>query len=435
MNDTIYLIIILFCLIMSAYFSATETAFSTLNRVRVKTLADKGNKRAKLVLKLSDNFDSLLSTILIGNNLVNILMASLSTILFIKWFDEGTGPTISTAVTTIVVLIFGEITPKSIAKERPEKFAMFSAPIIKSITILFFVFNWLFKQWKKLVSLITRSEEVEDKVTEEELISMVKEAEEDGEFDEDEGQIIKSAIEFSDLEIGDIFIPRIDVTAISIDISVDEISKTFIETGYSRIPVYKDNFDNIIGILYYKDFYAAKEKKKEVDIEKLLKPVFYVTKSQKINDVLKEFQTKQTHFGVIVDEFGSIAGIVTLEDILEEIVGEIWDEHDLIELEIKESGKKEYLVSGKTSIVKLMNYLGLDEEVDALTVNGWVMDNIHCIPNLNTEFEWNGFNIKVVKMNGRRIGSIQIIDNRKDLDENSSEEKELDSKKEIDSQV
>lgn len=423
MNDTIYLIIIIFCLLMSAYFSATETAFSTFNRVRVKTLADKGSKRAKLVLKLADNYDGLLSTILIGNNLVNILMASLSTILFIKWFDEGTGPTISTAVTTIVVLIFGEITPKSIAKEKPEKFTMFSAPLIKSFSVLFFVFNWLFKQWKKLISLIIKSDESEDKVTEEELISMVKEAEEDGEFDEDEGQIIKSAIEFSDLEIGDIFTPRIDVTAISQDLSIEEISQVFIESGYSRIPVYRDNFDNIIGILYYKDFYAAKEAKKTFDITKLLKPVFYLTKNQKIDDVLKEFQSKQLHFGVILDEFGSIAGIVTLEDILEEIVGEIWDEHDSIELEIKESGEKEYLVSGKTSIVKLMNYLEIDEEVDALTVNGWIMDIVQYIPTINTEFEWHGLNIKVLKMNGRRIGLIQIIDNRKfDEDEDNNKE-------------
>ena len=411
MDQTVSIIIILVCLLFSAYFSATETAFSTLNRIRVKTIADKGNKKAKRVLKLSDNWDSMLSTILIGNNLVNILSASLATILFTKWIGEQNGPTISTVILTVVVLIFGEITPKSIAKEHPEAFAMFSAPLLKFLMIILFPFNFIFKQWKKLVSLIFKPKEHEENIVEEELISMVEESVEEGEIEEDEGQIIRSAIEFNELEIGDIFTPRIDVTAIPSDLPIDEIAKVFVETGYSRIPVYDNDFDNFQGILYYKDFYAQKQVKNTFNIKEILKPIIYVTKNQKINDVLKEFQSKQLHFGVILDEFGSVAGVVTLEDIIEEIVGEIWDEHDEIENQIRQVSETEYIVSGKTSIVKIFNMLDIDEEIEALTVGGWVIENVNCIPVANMKFEWRHLSVKVIKMNGRRVDQVQICIN------------------------
>ena len=417
-TQTIYIVIILFCLVMSGYFSATETAFSTLNRTRVQAMADKGNKRAKNVLKLEENFDGLLTTILIGNNLVNILMASLATLLFIGWVGEGTGPTLSTIVTTIVVLIFGEITPKSIAKERPEKFAFFSYPLIKALTILFIPFVFLFSLWKKLINKMLKPED-EESMADEEIVTIVKEAVKDGEYDEDESQLIRNTVQFNDLSVGDILTPRIDVTAIPEDMSIEEISKTYIETGYSRIPVYKEELDDIIGILYYKDFYAKKEENnnKEFDIHPLLKPVISLKQQELINDVLKEFQTKQVHFGVIYDEFGSMCGIVTLEDILEEIVGEIWDEHDQVEEEIEEVEDKVYRVSGKASIVKLLNMLEIDEEVDSLTVNGWVMDNCPDFPTTDTKFSWKGLDVTVEKMDGKRIDTVKIIDNRKDEDE------------------
>lgn len=410
MNQTVMIFVVVFCLIMSAYFSATETAFSTFNRIRVKTLADKGSKKAKMVLNISEDFDKLLSTILIGNNIVNILSASLSTLLFIEWVGEGSGPTVSTLVMTIVVLIFGEISPKSIAKEHPEYFAMFSAPLIRTLSVVFAPLNYLFKLWKKLLSKMFKPSE-EENMVEEELISMVKEAEE-GEFNKEEGQIIKSAIEFNDLEIGDIFTPRVDVTSIDVSMSKEEITKVFVETGYSRIPVYEDTFDNVLGILHYKDFYVHQQTGKKFEIVELLKPVIYVTPNQKINEVLKEFQQKQLHFGMILDEFGSIAGIVTLEDILEEIVGEIWDEYDEIEDEINQIGDNEYAVSGKTSVVKLFNMLEISEEVDSSTVNGFVMENVNGLPNINSEFEWNNLQIKVIKMNGKRIDTVHILDKR-----------------------
>ena len=410
MND-IYIIVIVICVILSATFSATETAFSTLNRLRIKTFADKGNKKAKLILKLLDDYNSLITTILIGNNIVNILGASLGTLLFVNLLGGDLGPTISTVVLTLVVLIFGEITPKTIAKEHPEKFAMFVVRFINILKLIFTPFNALFTLWKKLLSKIFKAKE-EESMVEEEILSLVKEAEEEGDLDKDESDIIKSAVEFTELEVGDVFTPRIDVTAISIDDSNEEINKMFLETGYSRVPVYGEQFDDMLGILYYKDFYKAYTADKNTNIKEILKPVLYVTANQKISDVLKDFQKKQLHFGMMLDEFGSIAGIVTLEDIVEEIVGEIWDEHDQIEREIIQTGEKEYTVIGKTSIVKLFNLLELDVEEDFLTVTGWAMHCLEGIPTSGAEFDYEGLHVKVVKANPKRVESVIVTDNR-----------------------
>ena len=308
-HSIIMLITVLFCILMSAYFSATETAFSTVNRIRLKTMAEDGNKKAAKVLKLSDNYDSLLSTILIGNNIVNILASSLSTLLFISLIvNQSLATTLSTVVLTVLILIFGEISPKSIAKEMPEKFAMFSAPIISALMLLFTPLNWLFKQWKKLLNVFFKTEE-EVGITEEELISIIEEAEEDGNFEKSETDLIRSAIEFNELEVGDIFTPRIDITAIKSESTVDEIREVFKASGYSRLPVYTDDLDNINGILYYKDFFT-----KEFDsIESITKPVIFVTKNRNVNELMNEFQEKKLHLAVVTDEYGSTAGIVTLE--------------------------------------------------------------------------------------------------------------------------
>ncbi len=412
MNTTVSIIIILFCIVMSAYFSATETAFSTLNKTRIKALADKGSKRAKKVLKIADDFDGMLSTILIGNNIVNILSASLATILFVHWIDDKSGPTVSTVVMTIVVLIFGEISPKSIAKEHPEQFALFSSRLLSFFMIILKPINFIFRQWKKLLSLIFKTRK-EESMTEEELMTIIKEAEQVGDLDKDEGQIIKSAIEFNDLEVGDILTPRMDVTAIDINMPVNEISKIFIETGYSRLPVYEGDFDVIIGVLYYKDFYIMHQTNTK-EVKDILKPVIFATKNQKIHDLMKEFQNKQLHFAVIIDEFSSVLGIVTLEDVIESIVGEIWDEHDQKEDEIKQINDNTYLVSGKTSIKKLFNLLDINEEVESHIVNGWVMEELNTIPQVGMEFNKFGLNIKVIGMNGRIIDSVEIIKNKEE---------------------
>ena len=416
---------------MSAYFSATETAFSTFNRIRVKNLAEKGNKKAELTIKLADNYDTLLSTILIGNNIVNILSASMATLLFTNILtgkvSADVSATISTVVMTLVVLTFGEISPKSIAKKIPEKFAMFSAPFINFLRILFFPFSFVFRQLQNLLSKIFKSDD--DKgMTEEELISIIEEAEEEGGLDEEESTLIKSAIEFNDLEVSDIFTPRIDITAISMDATREDLAKLFSESGYSRIPVYEGDLDNIKGIIYYKDFFTTAYKK-DLPIEEVIKPVIYVTKTQKINDLLKELQEKQLHLAIVTDEYGSTAGIVTLEDILEEIVGEIWDEHDEIIEEIKEVGEKEYIVSGKASLDKLFDELEVerseeDEDADVLTVNGWVMDVLGKVPEEGDSFEDLGLTVKVLKMDGRRVEELHVVDLRPSENEQDGEKED-----------
>ena len=400
------LVIIAICVIMSAYFSATETAFSSLNKIRLKTMAEDGNKRAARALKLAEDYDGLLSTILIGNNIVNILASSLATIFFIDLLksNESLATTLSTVSLTIVILIFGEISPKSIAKESPEKFAMFSTPIITMFMALFRPLNWIFRQWKKLLNKIFKSEE-DPGITEEELISIIEEAEEDGNLEKSETELIRSAIEFNELEVGDIFTPRIDIIAIKVEAERDEILTVFKESGYSRLPVYSEDLDNIVGILYYKDFFT-----KDFDnISSIMKPVTFVTKNKNVNELMNELQEKKLHLAVVTDEYGSCAGIVTLEDILEEIVGDIWDEHDDVEIDVREISDGEYIVAGKANISKVFDEIGVDATPKSLTVNGWAMDVLSRIPAIGDEFESDGLFAKVLNMNGRRIGNLKII--------------------------
>lgn len=406
-NYTVSLVIIALCIMLSAYFSATETAFLSFNRIRIKNMAEKGNKRAKLVLQLSENYDSLLSTILIGNNIVNILSASIATLIFVNILGEDTGASVSTLVTTIVVLIFGEISPKSIAKETPEKFAMISAPILKVFIVILTPLNFFFKQWKKLLSHIFKTSE-DRSITEEELLTIVEEAEQGGGIDKEESILIRSAIEFNELEAVDIFTPRIDVVAIPVDMSKDKIAEVFAKTGYSRLPVYENNIDNIVGILYQKDFYNYIYQS-EKQISDNIRPMLYITKYKKIKDLLKELQEMKLHFAIILDEFGSMMGIVTLEDILEELVGEIWDEHDKVVYEIEPIGKDEYIVSGKANVEKLFEFLHIDQELDVLTVNGWVMESLGRIPVKGDAFESQGVNVKVLKMTGKRIDKVHVV--------------------------
>lgn len=406
-EQSISLIIIIGCIIMSAYFSATETAFSSLNRIRIKNMAEKGNKRAGQVLKLSENYDGLLSTILIGNNIVNIASASLATVIFVKLLGDEAGASISTVVTTIVVLIFGEVSPKSIAKESPEQFAMFSAPFLNAFMVLLTPANYLFKQWKKLLSLLIRTSG-DSGITEEELLAIVEEAKQDGGIDEQEGSLIKSAIEFTELEAMDIATPRVDVTGIPVDADREEIAAVFGETGYSRLPVYKDKIDDIIGIIYQKDFYNQVYRG-VCSVEAIVRPALYVAKSKKINVLLKELQKNKMHIAVVIDEFGGTMGIVTLEDILEELVGEIWDEHDVVVQEIEKISDQEYLVLGNTSVEKLFEELSAEEEFESFTVSGWVMELAERIPEEGDVLYYENMTITVMKMKDRRVEQVRIV--------------------------
>ena len=404
MNVT--LIIILLCIIMSAYFSATETAFSSLNRIRIKNMADKGNKRAALVLKLSEDYDRLLSTILIGNNIVNIACASLSTLLFVRLLGEDAGASVSTAVTTVIVLVFGEVSPKSIAKESPEKFSLFSAPILNFMAVLLTPLNFLFKQWKKVLSRFFHSSASQG-ITEEELITIVEEARQDGGIDEQEGDLLRNALEFNELKAADILTPRIDVVGVNVCAGAEEIASVFTETGYSRLPVYQDSIDNIVGILYHKDFYN-KIYGTGKGIKDVIRPALFITRHKKISQLLQELQASNHHIAVVIDEFGGTVGIVTLEDILEELVGEIWDEHDEIIRSVEKLSDDEFLVLGNANVDKLLELLGYDEETEAVTVNGWIMNELQKLPEKGDSFRFHEWQITVMEMEERRVKSARI---------------------------
>lgn len=409
-SDSGSIIIIVVCIIMSAFFSATETAFSSLNRIRVKNMAEKGNKRAELVLRLSQSYDKLLSTILIGNNIVNIASASLATVLFVKLLGAEAGPSVSTAVTTIVVLIFGEISPKSLAKESPERFAMAAAPILRVFMVVLTPFNFLFSQWKKLLSRLFRTS-ADSSMTEEELLTIVEEAEQEGGIDAQEGDLIRNAIEFSEIEVVDILTPRIDMTAVPLDASKEEIAAVFASTEFSRLPVYTKSIDHIIGIINQKDFHNHVYHT-EQDVPSIVQPALYVTKGKRIGDLLKELQKKKSHVAIVLDEFGGTIGMVTMEDIMEELVGEIWDEHDEVVEEIVKISDHEYSVLGSANVQKLFELLDIreddKEDSDAVTVGGWVMDQIDRVPQKGDRFAYQNLQVKVVEMDGNRVEKVQI---------------------------
>ncbi len=397
--------------IFSAYFSATETAFTSVNRIRIKNLANDGNKKAKEVLELSEKFDKMLSTILVGNNIVNIAMSAIATVLFMELYPVY-GATIATVVITVVVLIFGEISPKSLAKESPEKFAMFSAPFLKFFMVLLAPVNWIFGCWKKLLAKLFNADGV-NPITEDELLTIVEEAETEGGIDTDQSELIQNAIEFNDLEAWDVLTPRVDIKAIEIDETQDEIAELFLSTGFSRLPVYEDDLDNIVGVLNQKDFHNY-IKGTDTPISEYVKPVIFVAGSMKIAQLLKRLQTVKTHIAIIVDEYGGTSGLVTMEDIIEELVGEIYDEHDAAALQdIVQQQDGSYRVLCGTNIDKMFDYFDVEEEIDATTVNGWVVLQIDKLPSVGDHFvyeaDYKRFDVTVTKADQRKALEINMI--------------------------
>ena len=397
---------LVFLVVMSAYFSATETAFSSLNRVRMKSKADGGNQRAALALELEEDYDRLLSTILIGNNIVNITATTVSTVLFTKLLPVY-GPTVSTVVLTVIILIFGEISPKSLAKENAEDFAMFSAPILRVFIALLRPVNFLFTQWKRLLTKLLRKK-AEDGITEEELITMVDQAEDEGGLDQHQSQLIRAAIEFNDLEVEEILTPRVDVVAVEDTDSMDEIARTFAENGYSRLPVYHEDIDDIVGVIHEKDFHAARYHGRE-DVQGIISPVLYTTGNTKISHLLRILQREKAHMVIVVDEYGGTEGLVTLEDIVEELVGEIWDEHDEVIEEFKKQADGSYLISCSADLTDLFDLFSISDECDANTVSGWVMEQVGRVPEAGDHFVADGLDVTVTNVDHRRVLEIKGV--------------------------
>ncbi len=408
-SDSLAQIIILVVLIiMSAYFSASETAFSSLNRIRLKMMADEGNKKAALAYDMGDRFDKLLSTILVGNNIVNITSTSIATVLFIDIIgNSATGTTVSTIVMTVVVLTFGEIAPKVIAKEAPEKFACFSAPFLKAIMVVLTPIVALFVLLKKLLGKIFRFGD-NSAITGDELLEIVDEAESGGGLEKEESELIRSAISFSECPVGDILTPRVDIVGVDIDDPIEEIAGVFDESGFSRLPVYDDSIDNILGIIHTRDFnkYVIGEGK---PISSIIKDAVYVAKQISIKELLKIMQEKKTHIAVVADEYGGTIGIATMEDILEELVGEIWDEYDEVVEEFKKLPDGSVAVLCNVLPEKMFEYFDISgARTDASSVGGWVLENLGKLAEEGDTFSYENLNITVTKVEERRIIEINV---------------------------
>lgn len=405
MDSNATLIASLFVLIAaSAFFSASETAYTSLNRVRVKNMAASGDKRAEKVLALSEKYDKLLSGILVGNNIVNILSASLATVLFVNLMGSS-GVSLSSSVMTIVILMFGEITPKTIAKQHPESMAFALYPALSAVMKLLTPVVWVFNSWQKLI--YTMLKPADDRgITEEELITIVSEAEHEGDIDQHESELIRSAIEFNDLTAEEILTPRVDIVAVDVEDSLEDISKTFGESGYSRIPVYQESVDNIIGILHEKDFYSLS---KEKSIREMMSTPLCVVPTTQLSVLLKLLQKTKNHMAVVMDEYGGVSGIVTMEDILEELVGEIWDEHDEVVEEIAPQGDGSYLVFGSSSLDDLQEVFPFKQTFDCVTVNGWVLEVMGRFPQMGDSFDFESLHVTVEKVAKRRVELVRIV--------------------------
>ena len=393
------------CLLLSAYFSATETAFSSASTTRLKTLAEKGNANAALACGLLEQYDRLLSTILIGNNIVNIATASIGTVLFVRHYGDA-GATISTVVVKVVVLIFGEISPKSIAKDCAERFAMFSAPILRVLIWVLLPLNLLFSLWKRLLAKLFRLNG-ESKMSQEELLMLVDEVQQGGSIDRSEGELLRNAIEFSEQQAKDILIHRVDLAALPVTASREEAAALFTNTKYSRLLVYQDSIDHILGTVHRKDFYVGCGVT-DKPIAELLSPTIFVPENEPISLLLKKMQQGKTHVAVVVDEYGGTCGIVTMEDILEELVGEIWDEHEQEEVPIHETAEHTYLVDAGMDFDDFADFFHLKTDSEMVSVSGWVMERCGGVPESGDRFTYDDLDVLVTKVDHHRIEELRV---------------------------
>lgn len=412
-DGSVQLLVALIILVLfSGFFSATETAFSCANKIKLRTLASNGNKRATKVLVLAEeNFDMLISTILVGNNIVNISAATISTLLFALLIKNPKidSSFVSTAVTTVVVLIFGEITPKFIAKTYPEKLAMLFYPVIRFFTYIFKPINIIFSGWKKFISVVFKLKN-DEVITEEEIITIVEEAKEDGTLKQEETELIKSVIEFDDQEVENIYTPRVNLVAVDINSSMEDIQKVFQTTKFSRLPVYLETIDQIIGTIHQSDFYSLLFTK-ATSIKSILKEPYFTTSHTKISKLLNQLQKNKTHMAIVLDEYGGTLGIVTMEDILEELVGEIWDEHDVEIAHYFKEDDTTYIVNGNAPtdiIFELFNHEDEKDNFEANTVSGWILEYLGEIPISGTTFKFKNLQIDILQSTVKKINKVRI---------------------------
>ena len=408
-SDVLSIIVILILIGLSAFFSASETAVSSASRVRMKSYADDGDKRAKRSLSLIENFDKTLSSILVGNNIVNIASTSIATALFLKLIPEY-GALLSTIIMTVLVLIFGEVLPKSTAKENADNALLsFSGPLSLVCKILTPI-SWVFRGLKLA---ITKPEDPEDKkpsITEEELKYIIEEIQDEGVLEEQESELAQSALEFDEIRVHEVYMPRVDVIAVDASMSREEIQKVFLDEKYTRLPVYEGNIDNIIGILNEKDFLISIVKNEFTNVRNLIKPALFVPYNLKISKALAKMQADKIQMAVVTDQYGGTAGIVTMEDILEELVGEIYDEHDDVLQLIEPMGEFTYRVNGTMDIEDMLEEIGFEDEIESIynSVGGWASEILGKIPEKGETFEYDGLKVTVDEVEDNRVSSLIV---------------------------
>ena len=406
MEVPLYLVSIVILLILSAFFSAVESAYSSLNKVKLKTMASSGDRKAVKALALSEKQDRLLTALLIGDNIVNIVATVLAVLLFDAMMDDNTGlaGAIAALAAIAVVLIFGEISPKALARRDPEKVARAFAGMTYAVCAVLFPLTWLFGLWQKLLTRILKPKQ-DASITDDELITIVDEAQTEGGIDAYEGELIRSAIEFDDLTVEDVLTPRVDVQAVRKGSDPESVLQVFRETGFSRLPVYKDTIDNIVGVLNEKDFYRvylAGAKKIDSAVSDNL---IFAAPTMKISALLRKLQQEKTHIAIVVDEFGGTLGIVTLEDILEELVGDIWDEHDRVVQSFTALGDGSVEVSGEVKLDEFFDYFGIEsdpDEYDAVQLSGLVFQELGRVPAKGDRLSFCGYDIEVTEVAQKR---------------------------------
>lgn len=409
-SDGILYFTLLILLGCSAFFSASETAFSSLNKIRLRNYAGEGDKKAKRTLAVAEDFDRLLSTILVGNNVVNMASASIATVLATALFGAS-GAAVATVVMTVLVLIFGEILPKTLAKESSESIAMAASGILAVFLRVMHPVVWVFVKIKDVMIRLLHKAENKPSVTEEELKYIVESIEQEGVLEEQESELVQSALEFDEITVQEILTPRVDVLALNVDCSLDEAVKTAMEAHYSRIPVYRGTIDSVIGVLQVRDLLKSVVRGGETALTHLLTDCVYVHKTMKISVLLAQLKAKKLHLAVVNDDYGGTMGIVTMEDVLEQLVGDIWDESDEVVHDLVKAGENLYTVSGDMNVFELLEELDLDDrdfDSDYNTAGGWAMEMLGHIPEPGEQYAYKNLIITVASVEEQRITSLKV---------------------------
>lgn len=416
---------IILLIIMSAFFSATETAFSSVNKIRLKHEASNGNKKAARALKIAENFDKTLTTILVGNNIVNILSTSLGTVICTELFGaKGVG--IATAAMTVLILIFGEIMPKSLAKENAEKFALAFGGLLNVFIVVLTPVTFIFRGLKNLVSKLFKSGSDAPSVTEDELKYIIDEIEEEGVLEEQESDLVRSALEFDDKNVSEVLIPRVRITAVEKNDSLEHIRELFFTEQYSRMPVYEKNIDNIIGFIHERDFFKLTVSDEHAEgIESIIHEVIYITEFQTVSEVLARMQKEKIHMAIIKDQYGGTYGMVTMEDLIEELLGEIYDETDEEDHSFIKISDNEYDAAADFNLREFEEKLGLPEDTiksESYTLGGWALELFGRIPQAGDEVKDGIFTLKVLEAEENRIIRLKITVDKPDESENKDSE-------------